>query len=246
MDDVSLNKYISSKGICSRREADRLIEAGRVLVNGKVARKGNRVSMEDDVVLDGQRISKPATKKKGKKLEKPQEHTYLLFNKPVGIITTTDLREPANIISYINYHKRIFPVGRLDKDSEGLLLLTDDGDIVNKILRARYDHEKEYIVTVNQPITNEFIEGMRAPMTILGQKIKKVKVKKLDKFSFNIILTQGLNRQIRRMVRKQGFKVKRLQRVRLMNLLMGELPAGKWRHVNQEEMRILRASIDRS
>lgn len=232
-DTTSLNKYISSKGICSRRQADVLIDDGRVSINGLTAKKGNRVGPNDEVILDGKIISNPP--RRGKKL-KAQKHTYLIFNKPRGIITTTDLREPANVIAFINYHKRIFPVGRLDKDSEGLLLMTDDGDIVNKILRSKYDHEKEYIVAVNKPLATDFVELMQGPMKILGQKIKPVQVERLGKARFKIILTQGLNRQIRRMCLKLGYRVKTLQRIRLMNLYLGDLPVGKWRHVTSAEL----------
>jgi 23S rRNA pseudouridine2604 synthase len=237
---VSLNKFISSQGICSRREADRIIEEGRVLINGKIAKRGNRVEPDDKVVLDGKNISQ-RQKTKGKKTKK---HTYLIFNKPRGIITTTDLREPANVISYIDYHKRIFPVGRLDKDSEGLLLMTDDGEIVNHILRAKHGHEKEYIVSVNKPLEKEFVEKMQAPMKILGQKILPVKVERLGRDTFNIILTQGLNRQIRRMCNNLGYKVKTLQRVRLMNLYLGDLPVGKWRYINASELARLKSLIE--
>lgn len=239
MTSISLNKYISSQGHCSRREADRLIEDGRVKLNGKVAKKGNRVEEGDEVILDGQIISEPSKKK----AKKNKQATYLVFHKPKGLITTTDLREPLNIISYINYHKRIFPVGRLDKDSEGLLIMTDDGDIVNKILRANYNHEKEYIVRVNKPFPNEFIDDLQSPMIILGKKIKPVKAERLGKDTFKIILTQGLNRQIRRMCLKLGYKVKFLKRVRLMNIHLGELPVGKWRHINDRELADLRRQI---
>lgn len=236
---VSLNKFISSQGICSRREADRIIDEGRVRINGAIAKRGNRVEPDDKVVFDGKDISQ-RQRAKGKKTKK---HTYLIFNKPRGIITTTDLREPANVISYIDYHKRIFPVGRLDKESEGLLLMTDDGEIVNHILRAKHGHEKEYVVAVNKPLDKEFVFKMEAPMKILGQKILPVKVERLGRDSFNIILTQGLNRQIRRMCNHLGYKVKTLKRVRLMNLYLGDLPAGKWRYVNASELDRLKALI---
>lgn len=242
-ESISLNKYISSQGHCSRREADRLIEAGRVQINKVVAKKGNRVEPGDEVILDGRIISTPPqSKKKGK----AKKHVYLVFNKPKGVVTTTDLREPANIISFINYPKRIFPIGRLDKDSEGLLLLTDDGDIVNRILRSNYDHEKEYIVSVKKSMTNEFLEGLASPMSILGKKLKPVKVSRVNDNTFKIILTQGLNRQIRRMCLKLDYKVKSLKRVRLMNIHLRELPVGKWRHINEQELRSLKDSLDYS
>lgn len=217
-----------------------MIDEGRVTINDTIARRGNRVEEGDKVTVDGRTIS--TQPKRGKK-EKAKRHTYLVFNKPRGVVTTTDLREPANIISFISYHKRIFPVGRLDKDSQGLLLLTDDGDIVNKILRSKYEHEKEYIVKVNRPVTDEFVKAMRSPMKILGQQIKPAQVSKMGKDVFKIILTQGLNRQIRRMCMKQGYRVKTLNRVRLMNLHLGDLPLGKWRHVNESEMAKLREMI---
>ena len=212
---ISLNKYLSSTGICSRREADRMIEAGRVLLNGQVAQKGNRVFEGDEVLLDGKPIqSKPKA-------------LYIAFNKPVGIVCTTDLKEKDNIISFINHPQRLFHIGRLDKPSQGLIFLTNDGDIVNKILRAGNNHEKEYIVSVNQEITPQFIHKMGNGVPILGTVTQKCKVKQLGKFKFQIILTQGLNRQIRRMCQHLGYEVSSLKRVRIMNVQLGNLKIGQ-------------------
>ncbi len=223
-----LNKYLSEVGYCSRREADRLIEAGRVTINGKVPEMGTKVTPTDEVHVDGELITN--TK---------EAFTYLAFNKPVGIVCTTDTRvEKDNIIDYINYHKRIFPIGRLDKPSEGLILLTDDGDIVNKILRASNNHEKEYIVTVDKPISQTFIERMSGGVPILDTVTKKCSVKKIDRFTFKIILTQGLNRQIRRMCDYLGYDVKTLKRVRIMNISL-DVPLGKHRELTKEEFKEL-------
>ena len=235
---ISLNKYISSKGLCSRREADRWIDEGRATINGKKAIKGNRVSPGDQVILDGVDIS-PKTQK-GKKTKK---YTYLALNKPVGIVTTTAKDEPDNIIDFVGFPKRIFPVGRLDKDSEGLIILTDDGDIVKDILTAKYDHEKEYEVTVDCEVTTNFINDLIAPMKILGKKIKPVTATRIGKNSFRIILTQGLNRQIRRMCKNLGAKVLKLRRIRILNIYLGELPTGKYRHLNEGEIKRLRDLI---
>lgn len=224
-ESISLNKYISSSGRCSRREADRLIEAGRVTLNGKRARKGNRVLPGDEVILDGDIIG-------GKKV-KP---VYLALNKPVGIECTTNRSVPNNIIDFVKYDKRIFPIGRLDKDSQGLILLTNDGNIVNKILRARYEHEKEYIVEVDRQINRDFIKQMSEGVPILDTVTKKCEVVKLGKKRFSIVLTQGLNRQIRRMCEHLGYKVKFLQRTRIMNIKLGELPIGRWRRLNHVEL----------
>jgi len=227
-----LNKYLSEVGYCSRREADRLIDAGRVTINGKVPEMGTKVTPTDEVHVDGELITN--TK---------EAFTYLAFNKPVGIVCTTDTRvEKDNIIDYINYHKRIFPIGRLDKPSEGLILLTDDGDIVNKILRASNNHEKEYIVTVDKPISQTFIERMSGGVPILDTVTKKCKVKKIDRFTFKIILTQGLNRQIRRMCEYLGYDVKTLKRVRIMNISL-DMPLGKYRELTKEEFKELQALL---
>ena len=224
---ISLNKYISSTGICSRREADRWIEAGRVQLNGAVAKKGNRVEPGDEVLLDGKPLR-----------EKPRP-VYLALHKPAGITSTTDRKDPDNIIDFVNYPQRIFPIGRLDKASTGLILLTNDGDIVNDILREENEHEKEYIVTVNRPITGRFVERMQQGVPILGTVTKECVVEKLNKTTFRIVLTQGLNRQIRRMCEYLGYKVATLKRVRIMHIHLGNLPPGQWRELTQEELRRL-------
>ena len=221
-----INKYLSEVGYCSRRAADQLIEEGKVTINGKVPEMGTKVEDGDEVRVNGKLIGVPAK----------QKHVYLAFNKPVGIVCTTDTRvEPDNIIDYINYPKRIFPIGRLDKPSEGLIFLTNDGDIVNKILRARNNHEKEYIVTVNQPITKDFITKMRSGVPILDTVTKKCVVKQLGPKKFKIILTQGLNRQIRRMCEHLGYRVRTLKRIRIMNITL-DIPVGKYREFTQEEL----------
>ena len=225
-----LNKYLSEVGYCSRREADRLIEAGRVTINGVVPEMGTKVSPSDVVAVDGEII-------KSKK-DKP---VYLAFNKPVGIVCTTDTRvEKDNIIDFINYTKRIFPIGRLDKPTEGLIFLTDDGDIVNKILRASNNHEKEYIVTVNKPISQTFISRMSGGIRLpdLGVTTKKCEVQKIDSLTFKIILTQGLNRQIRRMCEYLNYHVVALKRVRIMNIKL-DIPVGKYREFTSAELKEL-------
>ncbi|WP_053975698.1 23S rRNA pseudouridine(2604) synthase RluF [Mangrovimonas xylaniphaga] len=220
-----LNKYLSEVGYCSRREADKLIDAGRVTINGKVPEMGTKVAPTDQVHVDGKLVAN--TK---------ESFVYLAFNKPVGIVCTTDTRvEKDNIIDFINYPKRIFPIGRLDKPSEGLILLTDDGDIVNKILRASNNHEKEYIVTVDKPISQTFIERMSNGVPILDQVTRKCKVEKLGKYEFKIVLTQGLNRQIRRMCEYLGYEVQTLKRVRIMNINL-DVPLGAYRELTKEEM----------
>lgn len=230
-----LNKYLSEVGYCSRRAADRLIEEGRVTVNGSLPEMGTKVSPSDTITVDGESIS---TKKK--------ERTYLAFNKPIGIVCTTDTRvEKDNIIDFINYHKRIFPIGRLDKPSEGLILLTDDGDIVNKILRASNNHEKEYIVTVDKPISQTFVERMSNGVPILDTVTKKCKVKKLSRTTFSIILTQGLNRQIRRMCEYLGYNVTMLKRTRIMNIKL-DVPIGKYRALTNEELNTLNNLLSES
>ena len=231
-----INKYLSEVGYCSRRRADRLIEEGKVTINGKVTEIGSKVEDDDKVEVEGQRI---------KKLTK-QKKIYLAFNKPVGIVCTTNRRiEPHNIIDFIKYPKRIFPIGRLDKDSEGLIFLTNDGDIVNKILRARNNHEKEYIVIVNRPINREFIKRMSNGVEILDTKTKNCLVKQLSQKKFKIILTQGLNRQIRRMCEFLGYKVQSLKRVRIMNIKL-DLPTGKYREFTKEELLKLNKSLENS
>ena len=231
-----INKYLSEVGYCSRRRADILIEEGKVTINGKIPEIGSKVKDGDQVIVEGQRIEK-STK---------QKNIYLAFNKPVGIVCTTDRGlEPNNIIDFIKYPKRIFPIGRLDKSSEGLIFLTNDGDIVNKILRARNNHEKEYIVSVNRPINREFIETMSNGVEILETKTKKCFVKKLGPKKFKIILTQGLNRQIRRMCETLGYRVKSLKRVRNMNIKL-DLPIGKYRELTKEELIELNGFLENS
>lgn len=232
-----LNKYLSEAGYCSRRAADRLIEAGRVTINDVIPEMGTKVASEDVVKVDGEIIG-----------ERKQDFVYLAFNKPVGIVCTTDTRvEKDNIIDYINYPKRIFPIGRLDKPSEGLILLTDDGDIVNKILRASNNHEKEYIVTVDIPISQTFIERMSSGIYLedLGKRTKESVVKKIDKFTFSIILTQGLNRQIRRMCEYLNYEVQTLKRVRIMNIKL-DISSGQYRELTKEEFKELNTLISDS
>ena len=230
-----INKFLSEAGFCSRREADKLIEKGRVLVNGEVPQMGTKIGLNDEVRVDNKIITKDQ--------ESP---VYLAFNKPVGIVCTTDTRvEKNNIIDYINYPSRIFPIGRLDKPSDGLILLTNDGDIVNKILRARNNHEKEYIVTVNQPISTDFISAMSNGIPILDTVTKKCKVEKLTKFKFRIVLTQGLNRQIRRMCEYLDYEVIQLRRTRIMNINL-DTRSGEWRHLTSLELKALNALISSS
>ncbi|ABG87286.1 23S rRNA pseudouridine(2604) synthase RluF [Clostridium perfringens] len=223
-DEVRLNKYISETGFCSRREADKLIEQGRVKIDGVKATTGMKVSKGQSVFIDG------------KPLKVENELVYIVLNKPVGITCTTESKIKGNIVDFINHEKRIFPIGRLDKDSQGLIFMTNDGDIVNKILRAGNNHEKEYIVTVNKPITDEFIKGMSNGVPILGTVTKKCLVKKESKNSFRIILTQGLNRQIRRMCEYFGYEVKKLERIRIMNVSLGNLKIGSWRYLTKKEL----------
>ncbi|MFH6601899.1 23S rRNA pseudouridine(2604) synthase RluF [Maribacter algicola] len=225
-----INKFLSGAGYCSRRAADVLIEQNRVTINGTVPEKGTKITENDEVRVDGILVSAPKEKQ-----------VYLAFNKPVGIVCTTDTGvEKDNIIDFINYPTRIFPIGRLDKPSEGLIFLTNDGDIVNKILRARNNHEKEYIVTVDKPITQKFLRQMGQGVPILDTVTRKCQVEELGKYQFKIILTQGLNRQIRRMCEYLGYRVKRLKRVRIMNVRL-DVPVGQWRNLSDEEL----AEIDR-
>lgn len=221
---MRLNKYISESGICSRREADKFIEAGKVSINGEIAVVGRKVSINDTVVVNGITI-KPKNNK-----------VYIALNKPVGITCTTETHVDGNIINYLNYPERIFPIGRLDKPSEGLIFLTNDGDIVNKILRAGNNHEKEYIVSVDKPITKEFIKAMESGVPILDTITKPCKVRKIGKCTFNIILTQGLNRQIRRMCEYLGYSVSSLKRIRIMNVTLDNLPYGSWRYLTNKEI----------
>ncbi|MDT0684804.1 23S rRNA pseudouridine(2604) synthase RluF [Autumnicola psychrophila] len=232
-----INKYLSEVGYCSRREADKLIEQGRITLNGKVPEMGTKVAPGDEVRVNGKLVSKEELK---------EPNVYLAFNKPVGIVCTTDTRvEKDNIIDYINYPKRIFPIGRLDKPSEGLIFLTNDGDIVNKILRARNNHEKEYIVSVNKPITKDFINRMGSGIPILGTTTKKCEVEQLGKYEFRIILTQGLNRQIRRMCEFLGYEVASLKRIRIMNVQL-DVPVGKWRELTEDELKTINSMVDES
>lgn len=232
--DTSLNKYISETGFCSRREADKYIEQCRVTINGKDAHKGNRVGENDIVLVDGE----PIKKKKAA--------VYLLLNKPKGVTCTTDLKDKTNIIDFVNYKSRIFPIGRLDKRSEGLIFLTNDGDIVNKILRAGNNHEKEYIVTVDKPITIDFINKMRNGVRILGTVTQKCFVKLEGPNRFKIILTQGLNRQIRRMCEALGYNVEVLKRIRIMNITITGLAPGKWRYFTPAEIDIVSKMVANS
>ncbi|MEL6916806.1 MAG: 23S rRNA pseudouridine(2604) synthase RluF, partial [Bacteroidota bacterium] len=221
-----INKYLSEVGYCSRRTADKLIEQGRVTINGTVPEMGTKIGAGDEVRVDGELISEPK--------EKP---VYIAFNKPVGIVCTTDTTvEKDNIIDYIGYPKRIFPIGRLDKPSEGLIFLTNDGDIVNKILRARNHHEKEYIVTVNKPINRTFVKKMSNGVPILDTITRRCLVEQIDHKTFKIILTQGLNRQIRRMCEHLGYRVVKLRRIRIMNVSL-DVPLGQWRDITESELK---------
>ena len=231
-----INKYLSEVGFCSRRAADRLIEEGKVTINGKISKMGIKVEEGDQVEVEGQRIKK-STK---------QKNIYIAFNKPVGIVCTTNRSvEPYNVIDFINYPARIFPIGRLDKPSEGLIFLTNDGDIVNKILRARNNHEKEYIVSVNRPINRDFIQKMSNGVEILDTITKNCFVKKLGPKKFKIILTQGLNRQIRRMCESLGYRVQSLKRVRILNIKL-DVPIGKFREFTTEELFELNLLLENS
>ena len=221
---INLNKFISSTGICSRRDAEKLILEGRVTINGKPTELGNRVFEGDEVRIDGKPLkAKPKT-------------LYIALNKPVGIVCTTDSKEKNNIVNYVAHEQRLFPIGRLDKPSEGLIFLTNDGDIVNKILRAGNQHEKEYIVSVNKSITPEFIQKMSNGIPILGTVTKKCKVEKINDTTFKIILTQGLNRQIRRMCEYLNYEVTKLKRTRIMNVSLGNLKYGDWRELTPKEL----------
>jgi 23S rRNA pseudouridine2604 synthase len=224
---VRLNKFISETGLCSRREADARIEAGRVTINGVVATLGTQVNEGDVVCVDGKPVSGA------------ERHVYLALNKPVGVVCTTDRDIPGNITNFVGYRERIFPIGRLDKDSEGLILLTNNGDIVNEILRVENSHEKEYVVTVDRPVTEIFLNGMASGVRILGTVTKPCKVMRVGPATFRIILTQGLNRQIRRMCSFFGYKVLRLQRVRIINLTLEGLglKTGQWRELKENEVR---------
>lgn len=234
-ENTRINRYLTEIGYCSRRAADKLIEQGRVTINGVVPELGTRIGPEDVVAVDGQVVGGTEEKR-----------VYLAFNKPVGIVCTTDTRvEPDNIIDFINYPTRIFPIGRLDKPSEGLILLTNDGDIVNKILRAKHGHEKEYVVTVDRPITREFVEKMGGGLPILGTMTNECEVEQLNRHTFRIVLTQGLNRQIRRMCELLEYRVTRLKRVRIMNINL-DVPVGEWRDLTEAELAGIESSFEAS
>ena len=233
---IRINKYLSEVGYCSRRGADRLIEEGKVKINGEIPEIGTKVNEGDHVEAQGQIIE----------VSKKQKNIYLIFNKPIGIVCTTDTKvEPDNIVDFIKYPKRIFPIGRLDKRSEGLIFLTNDGDIVNKILRARNNHEKEYIVIVNRQIDKKFIKSMSNGVEILDTTTRNCFVKQLGPKKFKIILTQGLNRQIRRMCESLGYRVRSLKRVRIMNIKL-DLPKGKYRELTKEELVELNGLLENS
>lgn len=232
-EDIRINKFLSEAGVCSRRGADRLIEEGRVCIDGRKAALGDHVLLGQKITVDGRVISRE------------EEKILLAFHKPKGIVCTAEKREKNNIIDYLNYSKRIYPVGRLDKDSEGLILLTNDGELGNAILKARNWHEKEYIVTVNRPVTEEFLRGMAGGVPILDTMTRKCLVEKLDKRKFRIVLTQGLNRQIRRMCEYFGYRVVRLIRVRIMNITLGDLPVGSYRELTEKEWKELLAALQK-
>jgi len=231
-----LNKFISESGLCSRREADRYIEKGTVFINGKRAKVGDQVFAGDKVMVNGHNI------------EPKEESNFILlaFNKPVGITSTTEGSVRDNIVDYVNHSERIFPIGRLDKDSSGLIFLTNNGDIVNKILRAGNKHEKEYVVTVNKPITEDFIFEMSNGVPILGVNTRKCKVRQISTFVFNIILIQGLNRQIRRMCEHFGYEVTKLERTRIMNINLKGIPTGEFRELTEDEMKSITKSVENS
>lgn len=222
---VRINKFLSEAGVCSRREADRKIENGEITINDRVATTGDKVMPGDVVYVNGRPV------------QKEEEMVLLVLNKPAGIVCTAEKREKNNVIDFMKYPKRIYPIGRLDKDSEGLLLMTNNGEIVNKIMRAGNNHEKEYIVTVNKPVTDSFVRGLAGgvPLVDLNTTTRKCKVEKIANRKFRIILTQGLNRQIRRMCEYFGYRVEKLERVRIMNITLGDLPTGQYREVTPEE-----------
>lgn len=236
MDAMRLNKFLSDVGVCSRREADRLVKAGHITVNGLPAQMGQKVTNLDTVCIDGKPISSKNAEEKGEKV-------ILMFHKPVGVVCTCAEKEKNNIVNYIHYPVRIYPIGRLDKDSEGLILLTNDGSVVNGILRSRYEHEKEYVVTVNQPITEEFLVKMAAGVPILDTITKPCKIWKTGKYSFQIVITQGLNRQIRRMCEACGYTVTKLKRIRIMDIRLGSLKSGEYRELTEQEKKKLYQQI---
>lgn len=234
MESIRLNKYLSDAGICSRRQADRWIEEKKITVNGETARTGMKIALDSEVCIDG------------KPIKKEEKKVLLAMNKPAGIVCTAEKREKNNIVDYMKYPKRIYPVGRLDKDSTGLLLLTNDGELVNKIMRAGNYHEKEYLVSVNKPVTEEFCRKMSCGVAILDTVTRPCKVEKTGEKSFRIILTQGLNRQIRRMCETLGYRVLTLQRVRIMNIRLGSLKEGTWRSIEGKERKELDALLSDS
>ncbi len=229
---IRINKFLSESGICSRREADKHIADGKVKIDGKQAVIGSKVMPGNKVTFNGRPV------------KNKEKRVLIALNKPVGIVSTTDRRDPNNIVDFVNHPKRIFPIGRLDKDSEGLILLTNDGDIVNLILRERYGHEKEYIVTVNKEITKEFVTKMSEGVPVLGTVTKPCKIIMINKNTFRIILTQGLNRQIRRMCDYLGYKVTKLVRVRIINIDLGRLKTGTWRNISDKELAKLKEIIN--
>lgn len=231
---MRINKFFTEQGYCSRREADRLIESRRVKINDRVAVLGDQVEAGDQVFVDGKRIEFNPPK------------TYIMYNKPRGVISTTDVREEANIVLAVNHHERVFPIGRLDKDSTGLIFLTNDGDIVNKILRAQFGHEKEYIVEINRPVNEDMIEILSDGVDIGGYITKPCKVRKIGGNTFSIILTEGKNRQIRRMVEAQGAVVKNLERIRIMNVKIGNLKPGEWRDIPKDQLNELKAILEKN
>ncbi|MNJ41480.1 Ribosomal large subunit pseudouridine synthase F [compost metagenome] len=232
---MRINKFISETGYCSRREADKLIESGKVTINGEKAVLGSQAEEGDDVRVNGQPLA-----------AKPAEHVYIALNKPVGITSTTESHIRGNIVDFVGHTERIFPIGRLDKDSEGLILLTSDGDIVNKILRSEGKHEKEYIVTVDKPLTPHFIRGMSEGVRILGQMTLPCKVTTMTERVFKIVLTEGKNRQIRRMCSALGYDVRKLQRIRIMNIRLGNQKIGSWRELTDQEKQELGEALNYS
>lgn len=226
---MRLNKYLSDAGVCSRREADRNISEGKVLVNGKVAELGTQVSSEDEVIFQGKRIASD------------EDKVVLAYNKPIGIECTSNLSVKKNIIEAVGYHKRVYPVGRLDKMSEGLILLTNDGELSNRILKARYFHEKEYVVHLDKPMSKAFLVNMSKGVHILDTVTRPCEVFKLTERTFKIVLTQGLNRQIRRMCEALGYEVVKLKRIRVLNVMLGDLEVGKWRLLTNDELSELRS-----
>ena len=231
-----LNKYISESGICSRRDADRFIEQGNVFINGKRAKVGDQVSAGDTVRVNGQLIEP----------QDADDFVFIVLNKPVGIVSTTESSEKNNIVDFVGHGVRIFPIGRLDKDSQGLIFLTNNGDLVNKVLRAGNNHEKEYLVTVNKPITDDFIKGLAGGVPILGTMTKKCPVTKVTANVFNITLVQGLNRQIRRMCEHFGYEVMKLERTRIMNVNLKGVPVGEWRDLTEKELAVLLKAVEDS